>query len=134
MPEGAVRDAIVADKNPDALKLAGRSARTRPCSPTVIVVAVQDLTGGGATVVLDFVAEQGAEMDGWNMTGSTAPTSSSATAASCIPTAARHHRHRANIVGNIVGTYTDLAELMVLQAGKVTLHTQQYPSTGPSTP
>jgi NAD+-dependent secondary alcohol dehydrogenase Adh1 len=33
-----------------------------------------------------------------------------------------------NIVGNIVGTYTDLAELMVLaQAGKVTLHTQQYP-------
>jgi hypothetical protein len=33
-----------------------------------------------------------------------------------------------NIVGNIVGTYTDLAELMVLaQAGKVSLHTQQYP-------
>ena len=33
-----------------------------------------------------------------------------------------------NVVGNIVGTYTDLAELMVLaQAGKVTLHTQQYP-------
>ena len=29
---------------------------------------------------------------------------------------------------NIVGTYSDLAELMVLaQAGKVTLHTQQYP-------
>jgi NAD+-dependent secondary alcohol dehydrogenase Adh1 len=33
-----------------------------------------------------------------------------------------------NVIGNIVGTYTDLAELMVLaQAGKVTLHTQQYP-------
>jgi NAD+-dependent secondary alcohol dehydrogenase Adh1 len=33
-----------------------------------------------------------------------------------------------NIVGNIVGTYADLAELMVLaQAGQVTLHTQQYP-------
>jgi NAD+-dependent secondary alcohol dehydrogenase Adh1 len=32
------------------------------------------------------------------------------------------------IVGNIVGTYNDLAELMVLaQAGKVTLHTQKYP-------
>ncbi len=31
-------------------------------------------------------------------------------------------------VGNIVGTSTDLAELMVLaQAGKVTLHTRQYP-------
>jgi len=33
-----------------------------------------------------------------------------------------------NVVGNIVGTYTDLAELMVLaQAGKVTLHTKTYP-------
>ena len=33
------------------------------------VDAVKDLTGGkGAHVVLDFVAEQGAEMDGWNMT------------------------------------------------------------------
>ena len=33
-----------------------------------------------------------------------------------------------NIIGNIVGTYPDLVELMVLaQAGKVTLHTKQYP-------
>ncbi|MFL6147964.1 MAG: zinc-binding dehydrogenase, partial [Pseudonocardiaceae bacterium] len=33
-----------------------------------------------------------------------------------------------SIIGNIVGTYNDLAELMVLaQAGKVTLHTRTYP-------
>ncbi|MGH8862304.1 MAG: zinc-binding dehydrogenase, partial [Jatrophihabitantaceae bacterium] len=33
-----------------------------------------------------------------------------------------------NIVGNIVGTYTELDELMVLaQAGTVTLHTKTYP-------
>jgi NAD+-dependent secondary alcohol dehydrogenase Adh1 len=33
-----------------------------------------------------------------------------------------------NIIGNLVGTYNDLVELMVLaQAGKVTLHTKQYP-------
>jgi NAD+-dependent secondary alcohol dehydrogenase Adh1 len=33
-----------------------------------------------------------------------------------------------NIIGNIVGTYPELAELMVLaQAGKVTLHTRTYP-------
>ena len=33
-----------------------------------------------------------------------------------------------NVIGNIVGTYNDLAELMVLaQAGKVTLHTRTYP-------
>jgi NAD+-dependent secondary alcohol dehydrogenase Adh1 len=33
-----------------------------------------------------------------------------------------------NVIGNLVGTYNDLAELMVLAAqGKVTLHTQTYP-------
>ena len=33
-----------------------------------------------------------------------------------------------NVIGNIVGTYNELAELMVLaQSGKVTLHTQTYP-------
>ncbi|HXO24994.1 MAG TPA: zinc-binding dehydrogenase, partial [Streptosporangiaceae bacterium] len=35
-----------------------------------------------------------------------------------------------NIVGNIVGTYNELAELMALaQAGQVTLHTRAYPLT-----
>jgi NAD+-dependent secondary alcohol dehydrogenase Adh1 len=33
-----------------------------------------------------------------------------------------------NIVGNIVGTYNELAELMVLaESGRVTLHTRTYP-------
>ena len=33
-----------------------------------------------------------------------------------------------NIIGNLVGTYNDLAELMILTAqGKVTLHTSTYP-------
>jgi NAD+-dependent secondary alcohol dehydrogenase Adh1 len=33
-----------------------------------------------------------------------------------------------NIIGNIVGTYNDLVELMALaQGGKVTLHTKTYP-------
>ena len=62
---------IVVDQNPDALKLAEQLGAHR----TVVadggqVAAVQDLTGGaGAEVVLDFVAEQGAENDGWAMTG-----------------------------------------------------------------
>src|SRR5690349_12933629 len=60
---------IVVDRNADALKLAGEIG----ADETVVadgdhVPAVQDLTGGGATVVLDFVAEQGAEADAWNMT------------------------------------------------------------------
>src|SRR6478752_5510483 len=91
--------------------------------------AVMDLTGGqGAHVVLDFVAEQGAEMDGWNMTrraGSYYVIGYGGTLE--IPTLGIISTER-NIFGNIVGTYNDLVELMALaQAGKVTLHTKTYP-------
>src|SRR5580693_4569699 len=95
------------------------------------VDAVKDLTGGvGAHVVLDFVAEQGAEMDGWNMT---APGGSYFVIGYGgqleIPTLDIISTER-NIIGNIVGTYNDLAELMSLaEAGKVTLHTRAYPLT-----
>ena len=61
---------IVVDRNPDALKLAEQlGAQHTVVADGGQVDAVKDLTGGaGAEVVLDFVAEQGAEMDGWNMT------------------------------------------------------------------
>src|SRR6185312_5032658 len=93
------------------------------------VDAVKGLTEGqGAHVVLDFVAEQGAENDGFAMTrpaGSYFVIGYGGTVQ--IPTLDIISTER-NIIGNIVGTYTDLAELMVLaQAGKVTLHTKTYP-------
>ena len=120
---------IVVDRNPDALQL----ARQIGADETVVadgnqVQAVQDLTGGGANVVFDFVAEQGAEMDGWHMTGPAGSYYVIGYGGELrIPTLDFVAGEK-NIVGNIVGTYTDLAELMVLaQAGKVTLHTQQYP-------
>src|SRR3954466_11172819 len=120
---------VVVDRNPDALALAKRIG----ADETVVadgnqVQAVQDLTGGGAQVVLDFVAEQGAEMDGWHMTGPAGSYFVIGYGGELrIPTLDFVAGEK-NIVGNIVGTYTDLAELMVLaQAGKVTLHTQQYP-------
>ena len=121
---------IVIDANPEALKLASELGAQH----TVVAdgsqrEAVADLTGGkGANVVFDFVAEQGVEADAWAMTGE---------AGSCfvigyggtlhIPTLDIISTER-NITGNIVGTYNDLAELMVLaQGGKVTLHTRVYP-------
>jgi len=120
---------VVVDKNPDALKLAGEIG----ADETVVadgdhVAAVQDLTGGGAHVVLDFVAEQGAEMDAWHMTGANGSMFVIGYGGELrIPTLDLVAGEK-NIVGNIVGTYADLAELMVLaQAGQVTLHTQQYP-------
>jgi NAD+-dependent secondary alcohol dehydrogenase Adh1 len=93
------------------------------------VQAVADLTGGrGAHVVFDFVAEQGAEMDGWNMTRDAGSYYVIGYGGELrIPTLDIISTER-NIVGNIVGTYNDLAELMDLaQAGKVTLHTKIYP-------
>ena len=57
--------------------------------------------------MLDFVAEEGAENEGFAMTRAGGSYS---------------------VIGNIVGTCNELAELMVLaQSGKVTLHTQTYP-------
>jgi NAD+-dependent secondary alcohol dehydrogenase Adh1 len=120
---------VVVDKNPDALKLAGQIG----ADETVIadgdhVAAVQDLTGGGAHVVLDFVAEQGAEMDAWQMTGPGGSLFVIGYGGELRVPTLDFVAGEKNIVGNIVGTYADLAELMVLaQAGQVTLHTQQYP-------
>ena len=121
---------VVVDRNPDALKLASAlGAQHTVVADGHQVDAVKDLTGGtGAHVVLDFVAEQGAEMDGWNMT---APGGSYFVIGYGgqleIPTLDIISTER-NIIGNIVGTYNDLVELMALaQAGKVTLHTKAYP-------
>ena len=121
---------IVVDRNSDALALAAQLGADH----TVVadgnhVNAVKDLTdGAGADVVLDFVAEQGAENDGFAMTrraGSYFVIGYGGTLS--IPTLDVISTER-NIVGNIVGTYNELAELMVLaQAGKVTLHTKTYP-------
>ena len=121
---------IVVDRNPEALKLAEQlGANHTVVADGSQVDAVKDLTGGvGAHVVLDFVAEQGAEMDGWNMTapgGSYFVIGYGGTLE--IPTLDIISTER-NITGNIVGTYNDLVELMALaQAGKVTLHTKTYP-------
>ena len=121
---------IVVDANPDALKLASELGAHH------IVVAdggqrsaVSDLTGGGgAAVVLDFVAEQGAEMDGWEMTAAGGSYFVIGYGGELrIPTLDIISTER-NIIGNIVGTYNDLVELMALaQAGRVTLHTRVYP-------
>jgi NAD+-dependent secondary alcohol dehydrogenase Adh1 len=121
---------VVVDRNPEALKL----AQELGADHTVLadgdhVAAVLDLTGGnGAEVVLDFVAEQGAQQDAFAMTrrgGSHYVIGYGSNID--VPTIDIISTER-NIVGNLVGTYNDLVELMVLaQAGKVTLHTRKYP-------
>jgi len=121
---------VVVDRNAEALKLAEQlGAHHTVVADGGQVAAVQELTDGqGADVVLDFVAEQGAEQDGFAMTragGSYYVIGYGGTLT--IPTLDVISTER-NIVGNIVGTYNELAELMVLaQSGRVTLHTSTYP-------
>jgi NAD+-dependent secondary alcohol dehydrogenase Adh1 len=121
---------VVVDKNPAALELATQIG----ADETVVadgshVDAVKDLTGGeGATVVFDFVAEQGAENDAWQMVAPDGHQYVIGYGGQFSAPTLDFVAGEKNVIGNIVGTFTDLAELMVLaQAGKVTLHTRQYP-------
>jgi NAD+-dependent secondary alcohol dehydrogenase Adh1 len=121
---------VVVDRNPDALALATQIG----ADETVVadgnhVEAVKDLTDGqGADVVFDFVAEQGAEKDAWAMTAANGSQYVIGYGGEFRAPTLDFVAGEKNVIGNIVGTYTDLAELMVLaQAGKVTLHTRQYP-------
>lgn len=121
---------VVVDRNKDALALAEKlGAQHTVVADGNHVAAVQELTdGNGADVVLDFVAEQGAEQDGFAMTRAGGSYYVIGYGGKLeIPTLDIISTER-NIVGNIVGTYNELAELMVLaQTGKVTLHTSTYP-------
>ncbi|MEQ3551286.1 NAD(P)-dependent alcohol dehydrogenase [Pseudonocardia nematodicida] len=120
---------IVVDKNPAALDLAKQIG----ADETVLadgrqIQAVQDITGGGATVVFDFVAEQGVELEAWQMVGPAGYLFTLGYGGEFRAPTLDFVAGEKNVIGNIVGTYNDLAELMVLaQDGKVTLHTAQYP-------
>ena len=121
---------IVLDRNPAALELvAGYGADHTVLADDGAADKVSELTDGhGAEVVFDFVGEQGAETQGWNLTrrgGSHYIIGYGGTVN--VPTIDIISTER-NIIGNLVGTYNDLAELMALTAqGKIELHTRTYP-------
>src|ERR687886_201472 len=123
-------EVIVLDRSEEALEVAKQlGADEAVVADGSQVEQMMEMTDGrGAEVVLDFVGEMGAEKDGWNIT---APAGShfiigyGGTVE--VPTIDIISTER-NITGNLVGTYNDLAELMILTAqGKVSLHTATYP-------
>jgi len=121
---------IVVDRSPEALELAKQiGADETVLADGSHIDAVKDLTGGnGANVVFDFVAEGGAELDAWQMTAPAGSQYIIGYGGEFRAPTLDFVGGEKNVIGNIVGTYNDLAELMVLaQAGKVTLHTRQYP-------
>lgn len=120
---------IVVDQSEEALEVARKlGADQTVLSDGSQVETVLEMTDGkGAEVVLDFVGEKGAQMDAWNMTREAGSHYIIGYGAKIeIPTIDIISTER-NIIGNLVGTYNDLAELMTLQAqGKVNLQTRTY--------
>jgi NAD+-dependent secondary alcohol dehydrogenase Adh1 len=121
---------IVVDRSEAALELAKSiGADYGVLADDKQVEQVLELTdGNGAEVVIDFVGEQGAERAGVGMlrrAGSYFVIGYGG--AINVPTIDIISTE-INFVGNLVGTFNDLDELMTLAAqGKVKLHTQTYP-------
>ena len=121
---------VVVDRSEAALALAKEwGADHTVLADGTQVEKVKELTNGfGAEAVIDFVGEGSAIADGVAMlrrAGSYYVIGYGGTLnvpfIDIIST-------EINFVGNLVGTYTDLAELMTLTAdGKVKLHTKTYP-------
>jgi NAD+-dependent secondary alcohol dehydrogenase Adh1 len=122
---------IVVDPSEEALALAGEMGadQTVKVDGSKHVETVKEMTDGfGAEAIIDFVGEKGAIEDGIAMVrdggfyyvigyGENID----------IPTIDVISRE-ISFIGNLVGTYTDLEELMTLTAqGQVTLHTSTYP-------
>jgi NAD+-dependent secondary alcohol dehydrogenase Adh1 len=121
---------VVLDPNEQALEL----TRQWGADETVVVDGkhvslVLELTDGrGAEVVMDFVGERGAERESWAMTRRAGSHFVIGYGGTIEVPAIDVIATERNIVGNLVGSYNDLAELMVLAAnGRVRLHTQTYP-------
>ena len=121
---------VVLDANEDALAMTREwGADETVCVDGSEVATVLDLTNGlGAEVVLDFVGERGAELEAWAMTrraGSDFVIGYGGTVQ--IPAIDIISTER-NVIGNLVGSYNDLVELMALsERGEVALHTATYP-------
>ena len=120
---------IVMDRNQAALDLVRDMGADHTVMSDGAGDKVMELTGGkGAEVVFDFVAEQGAEALGWNLTRPGGSHNIIGYGGTVQVLAIDIISTERSIVGNLVGSYNDLAELMTLTAqGKVRLHTRTYP-------
>lgn len=121
---------IVVDRSEESLELA------RECGADEVILAdgnevdaVRERTDGlGAEAVMDFVGEGGALEDSIAMLRNGGTHYVIGYGGILSVPAIDVISSEISFVGNLVGTYNDLAELMTLEAeGKVTLHTSTYP-------
>ncbi|MHA6623948.1 NAD(P)-dependent alcohol dehydrogenase [Pseudonocardia sichuanensis] len=121
---------VVVDRNPDAVALARSiGADHGVVADGTHVAQVAELTGGeGAEVVVDFVGEGGSTREGLAMTRRAGDYHVVGYGENVDVPTIDLVSAEINIIGNLVGSYTDLCELMVLAArGQVVLHTTTYP-------
>ncbi|MDX6469726.1 MAG: NAD+-dependent secondary alcohol dehydrogenase Adh1 [Gaiellaceae bacterium] len=121
---------IVVDPSERALALAGELGADHTVQADGKQVdTVLDMTdGAGAEVIVDFVGEKGAIEDGVAMLRQAGSYFVIGYGENIdVPTIDIISRE-INFIGNLVGSYNDLDELMTLTAqGKVQLHTSAYP-------
>jgi NAD+-dependent secondary alcohol dehydrogenase Adh1 len=121
---------IVVDRNPDAVKLAvsigADHGVTATGSPVEEVLSLTD--GKGAEVVIDFVGEGGSTSEGVRMLRRAGDYHVVGYGENIDVPTIDIISTEINFIGNLVGSYNDLVELMALAAQqKVQLHTAQYP-------
>ncbi|MDL9935281.1 NAD(P)-dependent alcohol dehydrogenase [Gordonia sp. ABSL1-1] len=121
---------VVVDRNPDAVALAVEvGAHHGIVADGSHVDQVLELTGGhGAEAVLDFVGEGGATAEGIAMLRRAGNYFVVGYGENIDVPTIDVISTEINFIGNLVGSYNDLGELMTLAAqGKVALHTTTYP-------
>lgn len=120
---------VVIDRNPAALALASEiGADHALLADGTQVEQVLALTGGhGAEAVIDFVGEGGATAEGVAMLRRAGSYFVVGYGEDIRVPTIDIVSTEINLIGNLVGSYNDLVELMVLASqGKVTLHTSTY--------
>ncbi|MHC3370830.1 NAD(P)-dependent alcohol dehydrogenase (plasmid) [Rhodococcus aetherivorans] len=121
---------VVLDRNPAAVDLAVKiGADHGIVADGTHIQQVLELTGGhGAEAVVDFVGEGGATREGIAMLRRAGNYYVVGYGENIDVPTIDVISTEINFIGNLVGSYNDLQELMALAAqGKVTLHTTKYP-------
>ena len=123
-------DVIVVDKSEGALELAKKCGADHTVLVNGSEVAkVKEITGGsGCEAVIDFVGEGGAIENGIGMLRRAGTYYVIGYGGLINVPAIDMISQEINFVGNLVGTYNDLDELMTLTAqGRIALETRIYP-------
>lgn len=120
---------IVVDRNPEALALATEIGADHAvmADGSQVEKVVEITRGHGAEAVVDFVGEGGATGEGVAMLRRAGSYYVVGYGENINVPTIDIVSTEINVIGNLVGSYNDLVELMALASqGKVTLHTSKY--------